>query len=128
MNLITRDPFFGSIFDDFYDTKKSNIMRTDIYEKEGNYVIEADVPGFKKENVKVDYEDGYLTITAKREEVKEENTNYIKKERYYGEFTRSYYVGNINEDDIKAKFEDGTLKVTFPKEDPNKNVKQIPID
>jgi HSP20 family protein len=129
MNLITRDPFFGNLFDDLYDTKKSsNVMRTDIYEKDGNYVIEADVPGFKKENVKVDYEDGYLTITAKREEEIEENTNYIRKERHYGEFTRSYYVGNINEDDIKAKFEDGTLKVIFPKEDPNKNVKQIPID
>lgn len=129
MNLITRDPFFGSLFDDFYEGKKvNNVMRTDIYEKEGNYIIDVDVPGFKKENVNVDFEDGYLTITAKREEITEENTSYLKKERHYGEFSRSYYVGNIDENEIKAKFEDGTLKITFPKEDPKKNVRQIIVE
>lgn len=129
MNLINRDSFWGNIFDDLYETKKSNsIMRTDIYEKDGNYIIEVDVPGFKKDDVKIDYEDGYLTISAKKEEVVEENTNYIRKERHYGEYSRSYYVGNIDESMIKAKFEDGTLNISFPKEDPNKNAKQIPIE
>lgn len=129
MNLITRDPFFGSLFDDFSDSRKQNsMMKTDIYEKDGNYVIEADVPGFKKENVKVDYEDGYLTITAKKEEIIEENKNYIRKERHYGEVSRSYYVGNVNESEIKAKFEDGTLVVTLPKEEDKETSKQIPIE
>lgn len=128
MNLITRDSIFGSLFDDFYEFKRfNNIMKTDIYEKDGKYVIEADIPGFKKEDVSIDYEDGYITITAKKEEVIEENANYIRRERYYGETTRNYYVGNINEKNINAKFEDGTLKITFPKEEEKSNVKQIPI-
>lgn len=129
MNLITRDPIFGSLFDDFYEFKKSNsIMKSDIYEKDGKYVIETDIPGFKKDDVSIDYEDGYITITAKKEEVVEENANYIKRERHYGETTRSYYVGNIKEEEINAKFENGTLKISFPKEEEKSNVKQIPIE
>jgi HSP20 family protein len=129
MNLITRDPFFGSLFDDFGDFKlKNNIMKSDIYEEDKNYVIEIDVPGFKKEDVCVDYEDGYLTITAKQEEEKNEDSkNYIKRERHYGEMSRSYYIGEIEEDKINAKFKDGTLKLIFPKEEPKKALKQIPI-
>ena len=129
MNLITRDPFFGSIFDDFYDYKKANnIMKSDIYEKGNKYFIEVDVPGFQKEDVNIEFDDGYLTINAKREEVIEDDTNYIKRERHYGEFSRSYYVGNINEQDIKAKFEDGTLKITLPKEEVKSTLKQIAIE
>jgi len=130
MNLITRDPFFGNLFDDFGDFKiKSNTMKSDIYEEDGNYVIEVDIPGLKKDDVCVDYEDGYITITAKHEEEKnEENKNYIKRERQYGEMSRSYYIGELEEDKIKAKFKDGILKLTFPKEDPKKALKQIPIE
>lgn len=132
MNLITRDPFFGSLLEDLYDNRKnsiSNIMKSDIYEKDGSYVIETDVPGFKKEDVIVDYEDGYLTVIAKKEDVVESDTNYIRRERHYGEYRRSYYVGNISESKIKAKFEDGTLKITFPKEEEDKKTsKQIQID
>lgn len=127
MNLITRDPFFGNLFEDFGEVK-NNIIKSDIYEKDGNYVIEADIPGFKKDNVKIDYEDGYLTISAKKEEIVEENTNYIRKERYYGEFRRSYYIGDIEESEIKAKFDEGTLKISFPKEEIKEETKQIPIE
>ncbi len=130
MNLITRDPFFGNFLDDLFESKHQNItIRSDIYEKDGNYVIEADIPGFKKSDVKVDYDNGYVTITALNEtENKEEDVNYIKKERYYGEIKRSYYVGDIDEKDIKAKFENGTLKLEFPKENPKKASKLIPIE
>ncbi len=129
MNLITRDPLFGSLFDNINEFKLSNnMMKSDIYEKDGKYVIEADIPGFKKEDVSIDYDDGYITITAKQEEVIEDNTNYIRRERHYGETTRSYYVGDINEKEINAKFENGTLKVTFPKEEIKSSVKQIPIE
>ena len=92
-------------------------------------MIEVDVPGFNKDEVKVDYENGYLTILARKEEEKEDKKrNYVKRERYYGEQSRSYYIGDVVEKDIKAKFEDGTLKVTFPKEEIKKLTKLIPIE
>ena len=130
MNLITRDSLFDSLFDSFYDNnKKGNMMKSDIYEKDDNYVIEMDVPGFKKDEVVVDYEDGYVTVTAKKnQEDKTEDKNYIRRERVYGEYTRSFYVGNINEEDIKAKFDDGMLKIKFPKENKDEHIKQIPIE
>lgn len=130
MNLITRDSLFDSLFDTFNDSKKTgNLMKADIYEKEDNYVIELDIPGFKKGEVNVDYEDGYVTVTAKKEkDEKEEKKNYIRRERIYGEYTRSFYVGNIKEEDIKAKFDEGVLKLNFPKENQKENIKQIPIE
>ena len=130
MNLITRDSFFDSLFDSFYDNnRRGHMMKTDIYEKDDKYVIEMDVPGFKKDEVCVDYEDGYVTVTAKKsEEDKKEDKNYIRRERVYGEYTRSFYVGNIKEEDIKAKFDDGMLKIKFPKENQKENIKQIPVE
>ncbi len=130
MNLITRDSLFDSLFDSFYDnSKKGNMMKSDIYEKDDKYVIEMDIPGFKKDEVVVDYEDGYVTVTAKKsEEDKTEDKSYIRRERVYGEYTRSFYVGNINEEDIKAKFDDGMLKIKFPKENKDEHIKQIPIE
>ncbi len=129
MNLVTRDPFFGSLFDDLFEVKKTNTMKSDIYEKDGHYVIEVDVPGFNKDEIKVDYENGYITILAKREEQKEEDgKNYFKRERYYGEQSRSYYIGDVIENDIKAKFEDGILKIVFPKEEPKNTTKLISIE
>lgn len=130
MNLITRDSLFDSLFDSFYDnSRKGNMMKSDIYEKDDKYVIEMDIPGFKKDEVVVDYEDGYVTVTAKKsEEDKTEDKSYIRRERVYGEYTRSFYVGNINEEDIKAKFDDGMLKIKFPKENKDEHIKQIPIE
>lgn len=130
MNLITRDSLFDSLFDTFYDNKRTgNLMKADIYEEKDDYIIELDIPGFKKEEVNVDYEDGYITITAKKKKDEEEkNKDYIRRERIYGEYTRSFYVGNIKEEDIKAKFDDGVLKLNFPKECQKDNIKQIPIE
>lgn len=113
MNIIKRDPFF-SLIDDL--TKENYTMKSDIYEKDGNYIIEADVPGFKKEDIDLAYNNGYITISAKKEEIIEENSNYIRRERHYGEFKRSYYVGSIDESKIDAELEAGTLKITLPKE------------
>lgn len=127
---MTKDPFFGNLFDDLFESKRQNmVMRSDVYEKEGNYIIEVDVPGFKKDDVQVDYDNGYVTITAKKEDEKEnDRTNYIRRERFYGELTRSYYVGDVDENKISAKFEDGTLKLTIPKEEVETKTRLIPIE
>lgn len=130
MFLIPRRSFFRDDFDDFFDfpTFSSNVlMKSDIYEEGNNYVIEIDLPGFKKEDVTINYDKGYLTIEAKKEETKEEKKNYVKRERYYGEFKRSFYVGDIDDSLIKAKFEDGILKINFPKKE-LENKKLIDIE
>ncbi|MDD3821692.1 MAG: Hsp20/alpha crystallin family protein [Bacilli bacterium] len=118
MNLLPRRGFFGDLFDDFFDiplVTTNNIMKTDIYEEDNNYVVEMDIPGFKKEDVTVDYDKGYLTIRAKKETEVKEDKNYIKRERFYGEYKRSFYIGELDESSIKANFENGILKVAFPK-------------
>ena len=116
---------FDEVFNEPFFTKKENkLMKTDVREKDGNYVLDIDLPGYNKEDIKIDLTDGYLTVTAKREEHKEENEhhgNYIHKERFFGECSRSYYAGeNVKEEDIKASFRNGTLEITFPIEDVKK--------
>lgn len=112
------DPFFSRPF----ENSSSQIMKTDIHEKDGNYFIEMDLPGFAKEDIKADLKDGYLTISASKDETKEEKDekgNCIRKERYTGSCNRSFYVGGqITQDDIKAAFKDGVLCLQVPKEVP----------
>ena len=104
-------------------------MKCDVYEKDGNYNIEVDIPGFKKEDIKVEAKDGYLTITAeKKEQEDEENKNYICHERRYGKYERSFYLGDLKTDDISAKFENGILKVRVPKVEESENKKLIEIE
>lgn len=106
------------------NTKEKEVMKTDIYEENNNYIIESDLPGISKENIKINYENGYLTIIAKTKELKV-NT-FIRREKYYGEFKRSFYIGFKKEDNIKANFQNGILTITFPKEDiPKKEAKNI---
>lgn len=131
MKLVTRNDLFDNALRLFDDSifNNSNIMKSDIYEKDNNYVMEMDIPGFNKEDINIDFDDGYLTISATKEENKEENNNYIKKERYYGEYKRSFYIGNIDESNIKANYNNGTLNITFPKDEIKKDTKkQITID
>ncbi len=119
MDLVPRKSFFRDIFDDLFEAplvKAVDIMKSDIYEHNNHYVIEIDIPGFKKEDISIDYDKGYLTITAKKEEKIDEHKNYIRKERFYGQYKRSFYIGDVDESKIDAKFEDGILKVIFPKE------------
>lgn len=115
------------IFDNFFDDpffeggkrKTQNIMKTDIKEKDGNYILEIDIPGYNKEDIQIELENGYLTVTAKANtKIDEEKDGYIYKERYVGECSRSFYAGeNIKEEDVKASFKNGTLELTFPKEE-----------
>lgn len=99
-------------------------MKTDVREIDDGYVLEMDLPGFTKDEVKVSLNDGYLTISAAKglDEEKEDKSKYIRKERYAGSCERSFYVGDINESDIKGEFKHGILKLTLPKEEPKKEI------
>ena len=120
MDLIPRKFYLDDIFDDFLTTKKEQTMKCDIYEKDGNYHIEMDVPGFSKKDISVEAKDGYLTVTASKDnetEEKDDSKNYIRRERVYGKYERSFYVGDLDEDKIDAEFKDGCLKITVPKKE-----------
>lgn len=124
------DDFFG---DPFFERRDNKLMRTDIKENGDNYVIEMDLPGYEKENILLEIDNGYLKVTAKVDKNINEGDNekYVHQERYYGECSRSFYVGeNVSQEDIKASFKNGILKLTFPKEQPKKieEKKFIPID
>ena len=124
---------FGErLFDDFFEdfdrpmramklsTPQTGLMRTDIREKDGSFELDIDLPGCKKEDVKAELKDGYLTISAatKKEEENDENGKYLRRERYFGSCSRSFYVGDaLTQEDIKARFEDGILKISVPKKD-----------
>ena len=137
MMLMPRRDFdlFGDDFfrDDFFKSEKNNLMKTDIKETENSYILDIDLPGYKKEDIKVDITDGYLTINAKTSQEKEEKEKgkFVRRERFSGECSRSFYVGeDIKEDEIKAKFKNGILTLEVPKvslEDKNKDKKYIEI-
>ena len=122
--------FFDNFFDDLEAPKKMDkMMKCDIYEKEGKYNIEMDLPGFKKENINLDYKDGYLKISAVKEENENEDKKYIRRERSISECERDFYVGDIDESLIKASFKDGILTVIVPKEEDKKEeINHISID
>ena len=114
---------FGDDFfrDDFFKGEKNNLMKTDIKETEDSYILDVDLPGYKKEDIKVDITDGYLTINAKTssENNEEEKGKFVRRERFMGECTRSFYVGeDIKEEEIKASFKNGILNLEVPKVNP----------
>ena len=129
MSLFPRKYYLGDdFFDNFFEPTVTNQMKCDVYEKDGKYNIEIDIPGFDKENIKVECENGYLTISAqKNEEENDEGKNYIRRERRSGSFSRSFYVGDIDSEKIDAEFKKGTLKVVVPKLKEETNKKQIEI-
>lgn len=98
----------------------SGLMKTDIHDKDGNYELDIDLPGFKKDDISLTLDNGYLVVGACKnvsEEEKDDKGTLLRQERYTGAMQRSFYVGdNIDENDVKAKFEDGVLKLSFPKE------------
>jgi len=128
MEIIPRKFYLDDIFDNFVSTRERNEMKCDIYEKDGNYHIEMDVPGFNKNDISIEVKDGYLTITAeKKEEENTEEKNYIKRERRYGKYQRSFYLGDLDADNVEASFTDGTLKVVIPKKEVVDNKRVIEI-
>lgn len=125
--------FGRTFFDDFMEDSfggygVNSLMNTDIKEREKEYEITMDIPGVKKEDVKAELKNGYLTVHASSGSEKDEKDTdgtFIRKERYYGSCSRSFYVGSeVTQEDIKAKFEDGTLKLLIPKKEAAQAVEQ----
>lgn len=105
-----------------YGHRAHNLMKTDIRERKGSYVLDIDLPGFKKDEIKLELENGYLTISAAKgldkDETDKKTGKYIRRERYAGNLSRSFYIGeDIEQKDIKAAFKNGILSITVPKED-----------
>lgn len=128
------DLFEDMFGDSFFNEGESKLMKTDIKEKKDEYVIDIDLPGYDKEGIQLNIQDGYLTVHAQvnREENNEEKGKFVRKERYSGECSRSFYIGeDITEEDIKAKFKNGTLTIEVPKKEKRKELpekKYIPIE
>ena len=129
MKLIPRNyDLFADVFDDMFNSSLtrgvSSIMKTDIHEKDGNYVVDVELPGYKKEDIGIDLKNGYLSISAKHEtnETEKNEKGYvIHEERSFGSCSRSYYVGEyVKPEDIKAKFDNGILTLVIS----NTNKKQ----
>ena len=128
---------FGDVFDDWFDgfdrdmnqmmkplygKHAKDVMKTDVQERDGNYEVDIDLPGFKKDEVNIRRENGYLTVTASKgldkDEKGDEKSGYIRRERWSGSCSRSFYVGDgVKSEDVKARMEDGILHLTLPKEE-----------
>ena len=144
LNSIFGESLFDDIFGDFtrpaknlvrYNAPAPSVMKTDIKESDAGYELEIDLPGYRKENVKAELKEGYLTISAESRQEnsqKDDAGKYIRRERYYGTCSRSFYVGeDVTQEDIKAKFEDGILKVSVPKKEAKPVIEEsryIPIE
>ena len=105
---------FGDFFKPVFYGDSAVYMATDVKEKEKSYELEIEMPGYNKEDISVDFEKGYLTVSAKKDEKQEEGKKYISRERH-SVCRRSYYVGEIDENGISAKYENGVLSVELPK-------------
>lgn len=129
---IFSENLFDDFFDDFgfaptrrghnplYGKHSKNIMKTDVRETDTAYELDIDLPGFKKDDIRLNLQDGYMTISASKDMDKEEQDKkgrYIRQERYSGSCSRSFYVGDVKSNDISAKYDDGILRITIPKEE-----------
>jgi len=128
------DDFFEKFFDYPYSKMGRNLqkMKTDIIETKDRYKIIIDIPGYDKKDIMVHVGDKYLTVYVNKEDDKEEKVNegrYVYRERYIGTASRSFYIGNISEENIKASYKNGTLTLDFPKENSKEKEKTwIKID
>ena len=124
------DNFFQDFCDAFFypvfGNEERRLMNTDIKETDKEYQMDVELPGFEKKDIIVEYEDGYVSISAKREE-KESNSKYLAKERSTS-YSRSFYVGDLDADNIKASYKDGILNLVLPKKVEESNKKGIQID
>lgn len=123
--------FNRSFFRDFnssFANTDQGVLRTDVKEKDGHYELSMELPGYKKEDVQAKLENGYLTISAKHDNSKDEKDdvgNYVRRERYYGQCSRSFYVGDeVTQEDIKARFENGVLDLIIPKKEAKPQVQE----
>ncbi|KCZ68365.1 18 kDa heat shock protein [Clostridium sporogenes] len=124
-NLNKKDEFFSPFFNNFFNDEFFSLMnnlqgnfKVDLKETDEDYLVEADLPGVKKEDITVKFQNNYLTISAKRDSsIENKKENFVRQERYYGEFNRSFYINNIDENNIDASFKDGVLKINLPKLD-----------
>ena len=118
--------------DPFFDTRALDLFKTDVREEDGNYILEADLPGFDKKDISIDLTDDFLTIKAERKEeteAEDSKKNYISRERSYGSYSRRFEVSGIDTDKIGAKYENGVLTLTMPRREPEKPTsRQLVID
>ena len=123
-----RLPAFPDVDKELYGKHAKNLMKTDVKETEKGYEVDMDLPGFKKDEIQMELNDGVLTISAAKGLDKDEEDkkgNYIRKERYAGSMSRSFYVGkDITEKDIHGKYENGILMLDIPKKAPEKKVEE----
>ena len=120
---------FDPFFDDFFEMPMSDrhemhkmyiIMNTDAKESEKDYTLEIELPGINKKDINIDFHDGYLTVSATREHRQDEQDkkgNYIRRERSFGNFSRSFYIGDVDKKDIDASLDGGILKIVLPKQE-----------
>lgn len=120
------DEAFESFFRPFYVDSESTFMKTDIKETDKDYVLDVEMPGFDKKDISLKFESGYITISAKKQS-DDKDGRYIRRERAVS-CSRSYYMGDVDEQLIKAKYENGVLTVNVPKEKPETTKHQIFID
>ncbi|MDE5892636.1 MAG: Hsp20/alpha crystallin family protein [Acetatifactor sp.] len=131
MPSIFRENLFDSFMENFafpdidrmlYGKSAKNLMMTDVQEMDGEYIVDIDLPGFKKDEIKMQLTNGTLTVNASRSMDRDEkggNGSYVRRERYAGSMSRSFYVGNhVTEEDIHPKYENGILTFHIPKEQP----------
>ena len=120
MNFPFNDEFWGKK-NPLYGKHAQNMMKTDIRETDGSYELDIDLPGFKKDEIKVQLKDGYLTLAAAKgldKDEKDKEGNYIRRERYAGACERSFYVGEeVTQEDIKGEYKHGILKLFVPKKE-----------
>ena len=124
--MLVPSVFGEDLFDDWMDfpfttAPSARMMRTDVKETDNSYELDMDMPGFEKEDIRAELKNGYLTVSAsshKNNDEKDNDGKYIRRERYSGSCSRSFYVGeDVKQEDIKAKFENGILKVSIPKKE-----------
>lgn len=133
--LLPRSDYFDQMINSFFNDSftspwgaNQNSFRVDVKETDSSVMIEADLPGVKKDAIELTYDNNYLTISARREDSAEnKDENLVRRERYYGEFSRSFYLDNVNQDQIKASFADGVLTINIPKSTPQRMNKKIDI-
>ncbi len=115
---------FGDVDRKLYGKRAAQVMKTDVHEHDDKYEMDIDLPGFKKDEIKLTLNDGYLTVSAAKgldKEEKDKKGKIIRQERYAGSMQRSFFVGEaVKQEDVKAKFEDGVLKLDIPKDEVDK--------